>query len=88
MNEEFLNKSTKEEIIDMLVSQIDFTRELQNNWNELKKWLKEQYKLNDLIYYNDIDIVNPKKARIEHISKREELKEILDKMQELEGNNE
>ena len=55
-----------------------------NNWNELKKWLEEQYKLNDLIYYNDIDIVNPKKARIEHISKREELKEILDKMQEFE----
>ena len=62
--------------------------DLKNNWNKLKKWLEEQYKLNDLIYYNDIDIVNPKKARIEHISKREELKEILDKMQELEGNNE
>lgn len=62
--------------------------QLQNNWNELKSWLKEQYKLNDLMYYSDRPITNPKKVRIEYISKREELKEVLNKMQKLEGNNE
>lgn len=59
-------------------------KQLQNNWNELKNWLKQQYKLNDLMYYNDRPVTNPKKVRIEYISKREELKEVLDKMQKLE----
>lgn len=62
----------------------NYIKDLQNNWNELKSWLKEQYKLNDLMYYSDRPVTNPKKVRIEYISKREELKEVLNKMQELE----
>ena len=47
------------------------TREqkLQNNWNELKKWLEENESFDD--YCNETTFTS-----------------VLDKMQELEGNNE
>ena len=48
---------------------VDYINYLQNNWNELKKWLEEDnYKVFEEIWVNT--------------------QEVLDKMQELEGNNE
>ena len=49
MNEEYLKERTKEELIEMLVNEIDATRELLNNWNELKKWLDQEYEHCDKI---------------------------------------
>ena len=67
MNEEWLKERTKEELIEMLVNEIDATRELLNNWNELKKWLEEnKYAMSCKVLVAE---------------------EILNKMQELEGNN-
>ena len=45
MNEKWLKERTKEELIEMLVNETDATRELLDNWNELKKWLEEESKL-------------------------------------------
>ena len=42
MNEAYLIENTKEELIEMLVNETDATRELLNNWNELKKWLEDK----------------------------------------------
>ena len=49
--------------------------QLQNNWNELKKWIRDYLKLFD----------NPDYFEEQSI---EDLNEVLNKMQELEGSNE
>ena len=48
--------------------------QLQNNWNELKKWIRDYLKLFD----------NPDYFEEQSI---EDLNEVLNKMQELEGSN-
>lgn len=51
---------------------LEVFKQLQNNWNELKKWCKEnQYIGKTITFENDVTYT-----------------EILSKMQELEGNNE
>ena len=59
--------------------------ELQNNWNELKKWLEEEIKEIDL-YIGDLDIYNTwDYDTINDMScKSNAYKEVLNKMQELE----
>ena len=55
---------------------------LQNNWNELKKWLEEQKEfINDIPTFSN-DIKN------NHIGMVGAYNNSLDKMQELDGNNE
>ena len=49
--------------------------QLKNNWNELKKWIRDYLKLFD----------NPDYFEEQSI---EDLNEVLNKMQELEGSNE
>lgn len=69
--------------------------ELQNNWNELKKWLEEQISINtpnarwkhhneDGI--NDYDMVNGNYIKAQSVNVT--MKETLNKMQYLEGKNE
>lgn len=81
MNEETLNNLSREEAIKLLDSQMDYSYQLQHNWNELKKCLEDylKEKSKERLYDN-----NSYEAGV--IATYEN---ILDKMQELEkgGNN-
>lgn len=83
MNEETLNNLTREEAISLLDSQIDYSYQLEHNWNELKKWLKEQD-----VFITELPAFT-KDIGIEHRTMSICYENILDKMQELEegGNN-
>lgn len=71
MNEEYKTfEELKEELGDKFEEYMYGANiNLLNNWNELKKWLKEEEN-----YKNEETWVN--------------IQEVLDKMQEMEGNNE
>ena len=73
MNEEYLKGLTKEELIEIICNETTCTYQLKNNWNELKKWLEEE----KMYLYRAFD----GSRCIRH-------HEVLNKMQELEGNNE
>ena len=61
---------------------LEYITKLQNNWNELKKWLEEQKEfINDIPTFSN-DIKN------NHIGMVGAYNNSLDKMQELDGNNE
>ena len=55
----------------------DKIKELKNNWNKLKEWLKEEIIKLEL-YKDNMDID-------EYVDKKFLLKKVLDKMQEIEG---
>ena len=61
---------------------LEYITKLQSNWNELKKWLEEQKEfINDIPTFSN-DIKN------NHIGMVGAYNNSLDKMQEMEGNNE
>lgn len=69
--EEHLGENLKEQCVD-------YIEQLQNNWNELKKWLEEQKEfINDIPTFSN-DIKN------NHIGMVGAYNNSLDKMQELE----
>lgn len=66
---------------------IDYIHKLQNNWNELKKDLKQDYDyLNQFVMsgYVEFDSEEQMVSAYQDIEKRDLLKNKLDKMQELE----
>ena len=63
-----------------LSDEIVKNEQLQNNWNELKKWLENQKET--LSWMNKELLLSFKNKEIKCIE------EVLNKMQELEGNNE
>ena len=73
MNKEKIEISVNEEdvqnIINCYEKDIEYIKQLETNWNELKKWLEERIK-----YYKEIGYDNTYLA----------LQIALDKMQELE----
>ena len=44
MNEEYLKGLTKEELIEIIYNETTCTYQLKNNWNELKKYVREELK--------------------------------------------
>ena len=71
MNEEYLKGLTKEELIEIIYNETTCTYQLQNNWNELKKYAKEH-----LYFYSGY--------QGEDLEEDLSIKDLLDKMQELE----
>ena len=43
MNEEYLKGLTKEELIEIIYNETTCTYQLQNNWNELKKYISAEW---------------------------------------------
>ena len=77
MNEERITISVNEEdvqnIINCYEKDVEELKQLQNNWNELKKWIKED---------KEVAETNFEMGRCFNMF------DLLNKMQELEGNNE
>ena len=44
---------------------LDYIKQLQNNWNELKKWLEEEYKYVPTYYCRMIKIISNKMQELE-----------------------
>lgn len=65
----------------------NYITQLQNNWNKLKKWLEETIK-----QYDNVGLKFKKESNFECASRSydylRQYQTMLDKMQELEGNNE
>lgn len=93
MNEETINNLSREEAIKLLDSQMDYTYQLNQRWNELKKYIEEQkdyltkitgqhIPLNDSFEFCSMN-------ELYQTGKYSGLKDTLIKMQELEegGNN-
>lgn len=43
MSEEYLKGLTKEELIEIIYNETTCTYQLQNNWNELKKYISAEW---------------------------------------------
>ena len=75
MNEEefitnFYSCDNEEQFLKDICHNLNCLQKVQNNWNELKKWLENEMKIYGNEYYGSW------------------CKKILEKLQELEGNNE
>ena len=87
-NKEYI--SLKEQFEELRNDYIELARsedQLQNNWNELKKWAKERIK-NANKCLNDHNENWDEDANGYVLARKFQLEETLNKMQELEGNNE
>lgn len=86
MNEETLKSLTREKAIDLLDNQIDYTFQLNNRWNELKKWLEEEIQYNENWYNPECkEYIGQKNYPDDTI---DGFRYTLDKMQELERGEE
>ena len=72
MDKEYLKGLTKEELIEIIYNETTCTYQLQNNWNELKNGLKSLFEFEEGVVSKDY---------------LECAEDTLEKMQEMEGNN-
>ena len=54
MNEKFLKERTKEELIEMLVSEMDANREFLYRWSKLTEWLRDKVKFFGFYRYDEV----------------------------------
>ena len=62
----------------------DKIKQLQNNWNELKKYIEEWLIKNETWYSNSLSIHDKNYYRKDYLLRKANLTEIKNKMQELE----
>ena len=84
------NQFTTDSICSLFPTEIEaiikYIEELENNWNELKKWLEKERQELYKQFDNDINYMHYESQH--SLGSYETLEEVLDKIQELEGNNE
>ena len=78
---EFINCIEGSHTLNLAISVLEEREQLQNNWNELKKWLGTRIN-NDKDY--EINSHIKEKLQVENYV----IKQVMFFMQELEGNNE